>query len=38
MKPLWIGMIAVTFVLGTGMLAVIYILGKMVFSYAKTIS
>ncbi len=38
MKPLWIGMMAVTFVLGTGMVAVMYILGKMVFSYAKSVS
>jgi len=29
---------AVTFVLGTGMVAVMYIFGKMVFSYAKTVS
>jgi hypothetical protein len=31
-------MMAVTFVLGTGMVAVMYIFGKMVFSYAKTVS
>jgi hypothetical protein len=37
MKPVWIGMMAVTFVLGTGMLAVFYILGKMAFSYVKKI-
>jgi len=37
MKTLWIGMMAVTFVLGTGMVAVMYIFGKMVFSYAKTV-
>jgi hypothetical protein len=36
MKTLWIGMMAITFVLGTGMVAVLYILSKMVFSYAKT--
>lgn len=35
MKTLWIGMMAVTFVLGTGIVAVMYILGKMVFSYTK---
>jgi len=29
---------AVTFVLGTGMVAVMYIFGKMVFSYAKSIT
>ena len=38
MKTLWIGMMAVTFVLGSGMVAVMYILGKMVFSYAKSIT
>ena len=38
MKTLWIGMMAITFVLGTGMVAVMYILGKMVFSYAKSIA
>ena len=37
MKTLWIGMMAVTFVLGTGMLAVIYILGKMTFSYVNPV-
>ena len=36
MKTLWIGMMAVTFGLGTGMVAVIYILGKMTFSYVKS--
>jgi len=36
MKTLWIGMMAVTFVLGTGIVAVVYILGKMAFSYAKS--
>ena len=35
MKTLWIGMMAVTFVLGTGIVAVMYILGKMVFSLTK---
>jgi hypothetical protein len=38
MKTMWIGTIAVTFVLGTGMLALIYILGKMVLSYSKGMS
>jgi hypothetical protein len=37
MKPFWIGMMAVTFVLGTGIVALIYILGKMVFSYVKSV-
>ncbi len=36
MKTLWIGMMAVTFVLGTGVVAVIYILGKMTFSYIES--
>jgi hypothetical protein len=35
---MWIGMMAVTFVLGTGIVAVMYILGKMVLSYAKSMS
>jgi len=35
MKTLWIGMMATTFVLGTGIVAVMYVLGKMVFSYVK---
>ena len=35
---MWIGMMAVTFVLGTGMVAVMYILGKVIFSYAKSIA
>jgi hypothetical protein len=38
MKTMWIGMMAVTFVLGTGIVAVMYILGKMVLSYAKSMS
>ena len=38
MKTLWIGMMAVTFVLGTGIVAVMYILGKMALSYAKTVN
>ena len=38
MKTLWIGMMAVTFVLGTGIVAVMYILGKMALSYAKRVS
>lgn len=37
MKTLWIGMMAVTFVLGTEIVALMYILGKVVFSYAKSI-
>jgi hypothetical protein len=36
MKTLWIGMMAITFVLGTGVVAVMYILGKMTFSYIKS--
>jgi len=36
MKTVWIGMMAITFVLGTGIVAVIYILGKMVFSTAAS--
>jgi hypothetical protein len=35
MKTLWIGMMAVTFVLGTGIVAVVYILGKMTLSYVR---
>jgi hypothetical protein len=35
MKTFWIGMMAVTFVLGTGMVAVLYIFSKMVLSSAK---
>jgi hypothetical protein len=38
MKTLWIGMMAVTFVLGSGMVAVMYILGKMTLSYVKDIA
>jgi hypothetical protein len=38
MKTLWIGMMAVTFVLGTEIVALMYILGKVVFSYAKSMS
>jgi hypothetical protein len=38
MKPLWIGMMAVTFVLGTGIVALMYIVGKMVFSCVKSVS
>jgi hypothetical protein len=38
MKTLWIGMMAVTFVLGSGMVAVMYILGKMTLSYVKSIA
>ncbi len=38
MKTLWIGMMAVTFVLGTGIVAAMYILGKMALSYTKTVS
>jgi hypothetical protein len=35
MKTFWIGMMAVTLVLGTGIVAVVYILGKMTLSYVK---
>ena len=38
MKTLWIGMMAITFVLGTGIVALMYILAKMALSYAKTVS
>ena len=36
MRTLWIGMMAITFVLGTGVVAVMYIFGKMTFSYIKS--
>jgi hypothetical protein len=36
MKTFWIGMMAITFVLGTGIVAAMYIFGKMVFSSAKS--
>lgn len=35
MKTVWIGTIALAFVLGTGMVAMIYILGKLVISYSR---
>jgi len=38
MKTFWIGMMAITFVLGTGIVAVVYILGKMTLSFAKSVS
>jgi hypothetical protein len=38
MKPLWIGMMAITFVMGTGIVAIMYILSKMVMAYAKGVS
>jgi hypothetical protein len=38
MKTVWIGMMAATFVLGTGILALMYLVGKMVFSYVKSVS
>jgi hypothetical protein len=38
MKTVWIGTMAITFVLGTGMAALMYLLGKMVLSYAKSVS
>ncbi len=38
MKPLWIGMMAITFVMGTGIVAIMYILSKMVMAYAKNMS
>jgi len=38
MKTVWIGTMVVTFVLGTGMVALMYILGKVVLSYAKSMS
>jgi len=38
MKTLWIGTMAITFVLGTGVVALMYILGKMVLSYSKSMS
>jgi len=36
MKTLWIGLMAVTFLLGTGIVAVMYVLGKMFLSYARS--
>jgi len=38
MKTVWIGMMAATFVLGTGIVALMYLVGKMVFSYVKSVS
>ncbi len=38
MKTVWIGTMAITFVLGTGLLALMYIIGKMVLSYSKSMS
>jgi hypothetical protein len=38
MKTVWIGTMAITFVLGTGMVALVYILAKMVLSYSKSMS
>jgi len=38
MKTVWIGTMAITFVLGTGMVALMYILGKMALSCAKSMS
>jgi hypothetical protein len=38
MKTVWIGTMAITFVLGTGMVALVYILGKMVLSYSKSMN
>lgn len=38
MKAFWIGMMAITFVLGTGMVILMYILSQMVFSHAKQLS
>ena len=38
MKTFWIGMMAVTLVLGTGIVPVMYILGKMTLSLAKSVS
>ena len=38
MKTMWIGTMAVTFVLGTGMVALMYLLGKMALSYSKSMS
>ncbi|NWG01562.1 MAG: hypothetical protein HXY44_01745 [Syntrophaceae bacterium] len=35
MRTIWIGTIALTFVLGTGMVALMYIMGKMIFSYSQ---
>ncbi len=37
MKTVWIGMMAATFVLGTGIVAVMYIVGKMALSYARRV-
>jgi hypothetical protein len=38
MKTVWIGMMAATFVLGTGIVALMYLVGKMVFSYVRSVS
>ncbi len=38
MKKVWIGTMAITFVLGTGIVALMYILGKMALTYTKSIS
>jgi len=36
MKAFWIGLMAVTFLLGTGMVAAMYVLGKMFLSHARS--
>jgi len=38
MKMLWIGTMAVTFLLGAGIVAVVLVLGKMALAYARTVS
>ncbi len=38
MKTLWIGMMAVTFLLGAGIVAIVFVLGKMALAYAKNVS
>jgi hypothetical protein len=38
MKTVWIGTMAITFVLGTGMVALMYVLGKMILSYTNSMN
>ncbi len=38
MKTVWIGMMAVTILLGTGIVVVVlYALGKIIFSYSRSV-
>jgi hypothetical protein len=38
MKTVWIGTMALTFLLGTGIVAVMYVLGKLFLSHARSTS